>query len=84
VGFLTIIVTCFLKDKLFKTKLTLTILSGLCFFVGLNTNLFWLIKDGTIDDIRFIIDQFISVYPFVVIVILGLSPSKVVLKDEIK
>ena len=60
VGFLTIIVTCFLKDRLFKTKLALTILCGLCFLVGLNTNLFWLIKVGTIDDIRrFIIDQFI-------------------------
>ena len=82
VGFLTIIVTCFLKDRLFKTKLALTILCGLCFLVGLNTNLFWLIKVGTIDDIRFIIDQFISVYSFVVIVILGLSPSKVVLRGD--
>lgn len=75
-GFLTIIVTCFLKDRLFKIKWTLTILCGLCFFVGLNTNLFWLIKVGNINDIRFIIDQIIFVYPFVITVILGLTPSK--------
>jgi hypothetical protein len=88
VGFLTIIVTCFLKDKLFKTKLTLTILCGLCFLLGLNTHLFGSVEVGgivdTIGNIRFIIDQFIFDYPFVVTVIMGLSPSKVVLKDEIK
>jgi hypothetical protein len=88
VGFLTIIVTCFLKDRLFKTKLALTILCGLCFLVGLNTHLFWSVEVGgivdTIGNIRFIIDQFIFDYPFVVTVIMGLSPSKVVLKDEIK
>ena len=76
VGFLTIIVTCFLKDSLFKIKWILTILCGLCFFVGLNTNLFWLIKVGNINDIRFIINQFIFVYSFVVTVILGLIPLK--------
>ncbi len=76
VGFLAIIVTCFLKDRYFKTKRILTILCGLCFLVGLNTNLFWLINVAKIYNIRFIIEQFISVYPFVVTVILGLTPSK--------
>ncbi|MBQ7107388.1 MAG: hypothetical protein IJN93_07765 [Clostridia bacterium] len=75
-GFLIIIVACFLKDRCFKTKLILTILCGLCFFVGLNTKLFWLSNVAKIYDIRFIINQFITVYPFVVIVILGLIPSK--------
>lgn len=75
-GFLTIIFTCFLKDRCFKTKWILTILCSLCFLVGFNTNLFWLINVAKIYNIRFIINQFISVYPFVVIVILGLIPSK--------
>ena len=78
VGFLTIIVNCFLKDSLFKTKWILTILCGLCFLVGLNTNLFWLIKVGPIDDIRFIINQSVFVYSFVVTVILGLTPLKAI------
>ncbi len=78
VGFLTIIVNCFLKDRLFKTKWILTILCGLCFLVGLNTNLFWLIKVGPIDDIRFIIDQSVFVYSFVVTVIWGLTPLKAI------
>ena len=77
-GFLIIIVACFLKDKFYKTKWILTILCGLCFLVGLNTNLFWLIKVGTVDDIRFIINHFIFVYSFVVTVILGVSPLKAV------
>ncbi len=77
-SFLIIIVACFLKDKFYKTKWILTILCGLCFLVGLNTNLFWLIKVGTVDDIRFIINHFISVYSFVVTVILGVSPLKAV------
>lgn len=76
IGFLTIIVTCFLKDRLFKTKWILTLFCGLCFFIGFNTNLFWLIKVGTVDDIRFIINQFIFVYSFIVILILGLTPLK--------
>ena len=84
VGFLTIIVNCFLKDRLFKTKWILTILCGLCFLVGLNTNLFWLFKVGPIDNIRFIINQSVLVYSFVVTAILGLTPLKATRKDEIK
>ncbi len=82
VGFLIIIVNCFLKDKFFKTKWLLTILCASCFLVGINTNLFWLIKVGPIGDIRFIINQFIFAYSFVVTVMIGLAPSKSILKDE--
>lgn len=84
VGFLIVIVNCFLKDKFLKTKWLLTILCASCFLVGINTNLFWLIKVGQIGDIRFIINQFIFVYSFVVTVIMAFAPSKSILKDEIK
>ena len=84
VGFLIIIVNCLLKDKFFKTKWLLTILCASCFLVGINTNLFCLIKVGPICDIRFIINQSIFVYSFVVTVIMAFAPSKSILKDEIK
>lgn len=79
IGFLIIIVTSLLKERLFITKWILTLLCCMCFLVGLNTNLFLLINVGTIDDIRFIINQLIFVYPFIVTLIMVFAPSKVIL-----
>lgn len=83
IGFLIIIVNCFLKDKFFKTKWILAILCALCFFIGLNADLFLLIQFGAIGSVRFIINNFIQVYSFVVTVIMAFAPSKSILKDEI-
>lgn len=78
IGFLIIIVSSLLKERLFITKWILTLLCCMCFLVGLNTNLFLLINVGTIDDVRIIINQLIFVYPFVITVILGLKPPKAI------
>lgn len=87
IALLIVIISCILKDKLFKTKWILTVLCALSIFVGLFCNpLYTLIKFDDAISFRFLFNSFLFSYCYCAVIITGLAPTKteeIITKDVV-
>lgn len=77
IALLIVIISCILKDKLFKTKWILTVLCALSIFVALFCNpLYTLINYDDAISFRFLFNSFLFSYCYCAVIITGLAPTK--------
>lgn len=77
IALLIVIISCILKDKLFKTKWILTVLCALSIFVAIFCSpLYTLINFEDTISFRFLFNSFLFSYCFCAVIITGLAPTK--------
>ena len=92
IALLIVIISCILKDKLFKTKWILTVLCALSIFVAIFCSpLYTLINFEDTISFRFLFNSFLFSYCYCGVTITGLAPTKIekiitkdVLNEEIQ
>ena len=77
IALLIVIISCILKDKLFKTKWILTVLCALSIFVAIFCSpLYTLINFEDTISFRFLFNSFLFSYCYCGVIITGLTPTK--------
>lgn len=77
IALLIVIISCILKDKLFKTKWILTVLCALSIFVAIFCSpLYTLINFEDTISFRFLFNSFLFSYCYCGVIITGLAPTK--------
>lgn len=78
IALLIVIISCILKDKLFKTKWILTVLCALSIFVAIFCSpLYTLINFEDTISFRFLFNSFLFSYCYCGVIITGLAPTKI-------
>lgn len=81
ISFLIITISCFIKDKFFKTKWILTTLCSLSFLLAsFHAPLYTLTNYSYLMDLRLWFNTFLYSYGYCAVIITGLSPSTIKVK----